>query len=158
MTNRPERSEPAALTTVRRLLLLLLGIGMIGTATDLLLLDHYEDVWQLPPLALIAASLVVVVWVSVSSGGRAVIVLRIVMACFIAAGGAGILLHYRGNREFQREIDPTLAGWALVVKVMRAKAPPALAPASMIQLGLLGLLYTYRHPALRSRVSHESTE
>jgi hypothetical protein len=33
---------------------------------------------------------------------------------------------------------------------MKAKAPPALAPASMIQLGLLGLLYTYRHPSLRS--------
>ena len=32
---------------------------------------------------------------------------------------------------------------------MTAKAPPALAPAGMIQMGLLGLLYTYRHPALR---------
>jgi hypothetical protein len=34
---------------------------------------------------------------------------------------------------------------------MTAKAPPALAPAGLIQLGLLGLLYTYRHPALQLR-------
>jgi len=41
-------------------------------------------------------------------------------------------------------MDPSLEGWALFVKVIRAKAPPALAPAAMIQIGLLGLLYTYR--------------
>ncbi|HYJ16246.1 MAG TPA: hypothetical protein VE170_12200 [Candidatus Limnocylindria bacterium] len=31
-----------------------------------------------------------------------------------------------------------------------AKAPPLLAPGSMVQLGLLGLAYTYKHPALKS--------
>jgi hypothetical protein len=34
------------------------------------------------------------------------------------------------------------------VKSITSKAPPALAPAAMIQMGLLGLLYTYKHPAL----------
>jgi hypothetical protein len=33
-----------------------------------------------------------------------------------------------------------------------AKAPPALAPAVMAQLGFLGLLYTYRHPEFDSGV------
>jgi len=32
---------------------------------------------------------------------------------------------------------------------MTAKTPPALAPGAMIQLGLLGLVYTYRHPFIR---------
>jgi hypothetical protein len=36
----------------------------------------------------------------------------------------------------------------LFVKVVTAKAPPALAPGVMVQLGLLGLVYTYKHPAL----------
>ena len=43
---------------------------------------------------------------------------------------------------------------ALVVVVgARHRAPlaPALAPSALAQLGLLGLLYTYRHPALRRR-------
>jgi hypothetical protein len=32
------------------------------------------------------------------------------------------------------------------MKAIHSKAPPALAPAAMIQMGLLGLLYTYKHP------------
>ena len=35
----------------------------------------------------------------------------------------------------------------LVWKALRG-ATPALAPGALAQLGLLGLLYTYRHPAL----------
>jgi hypothetical protein len=133
---------------MRRLLLAILTLGMLGTAADLLLLDHFEDVWQLPPLLVIVCALLVVAWLVVSGRPVAVIALRVTMIAFIAVGCAGILLHYTGNTEFQREIDPTLAGWDLMVRVLTAKAPPALAPASMIQLGLLGLLYTYRHPVL----------
>jgi hypothetical protein len=69
-----------------------------------------------------------------------------------------MLLHYGGNSEFQREVDPAIGGWSLVVKVMTAKAPPALAPAGLIQLGLLGLLYTYRHPALQLRARELSVK
>ena len=31
------------------------------------------------------------------------------------------------------------------MKVLEAKVPPALAPGVMIQLGLIGLAYTYRY-------------
>jgi hypothetical protein len=152
MQNLSGPPEPPALSAMRRLLLLLVAIGMLATAADLLLLDHYEDSWQLVPLVLIAISLIVVAWVGISGGIVPLLVMRVAMVGFIAAGCLGMLLHYNGNSEFQREIDPSLAGWALVRKVMTAKAPPALAPASMIQLGLLGLLYTYRHPSLRPAV------
>ena len=37
---------------------------------------------------------------------------------------------------------------ALFWKAMAAKTPPALAPGAMTQLGLLGLAYAFRHPAL----------
>jgi hypothetical protein len=134
------------LSTMRRLLLLVVAFGMAGTALDLVLLEHYEGVWQVPPLALIAWALLVILWLSTVGGPLPVTVMRITMVCFVFAGVAGISLHYAGNSEFQREIDPTLQGWALALKVIKAKAPPALAPAVMIQLGLLGLLYTYRHP------------
>jgi hypothetical protein len=136
------------LRTVRALLLGLLAAGTIGTALDLLLLKHYESVWQMPPLLMMGIGLVVIVWVAAVPSARALVALRIVMIVFIAVGALGLLLHFNGNREFQLEVDPSLAGWALFMKVIRAKAPPALGPAGMIQLGLLGLLYTYRHPAL----------
>jgi hypothetical protein len=158
---------PAA---IRRFVLLLLTIGVAGTAADLLLLDHYEEIWQLFPLVLLALALVNIGWVVVitpasrsagvmpAAGSAAVITMRVLMVGFIAAGALGILMHYNGNSEFQREIDPSLGGWTLFTKVMRAKAPPALAPASMIQLGLLGLLYTYHHPVLRSRLTRPDLE
>jgi hypothetical protein len=149
--NNPGFPEPAPLTTMRRLLLVVVTLGMLGTVADLLLLAHYESGWQLAPLMLIGLALLVVAWLVVSGGWRAVAAMRLAMVSLIAAGGVGILLHYGGNSEFQREIDPAIGKWALVVKVMTAKAPPALAPAGLIQLGLLGLLYTYRHPALQLR-------
>jgi hypothetical protein len=136
---------------MRRTMLVLLVIFMIGTGADLMLLDHHEDPAQLIPLALLAAGVVVSAWTLVGRAA-AVTTMRILMVLFIAAGFLGIALHYLGNREFQHEMDPSLAGWPLFVKIVTAKAPPALAPASMIQMGLLGLLSTYRHPALRRPV------
>ena len=141
-------AEGAPLRTVRTLLLGILAIGMSGSGVDLLLIEHYEEPWQLAPLALIAAAIVVVGWVWIWGSVAAVRSLQVVMVAIIAAGAIGILLHYSGSREFQHEIDPELAGWALFVKVVTAKAPPALAPASLMHMGLLGLVVTYRHPAL----------
>jgi hypothetical protein len=135
----------------RRLLLGLLLLGLIATALDLLLLAHYEDAWQLAPLFLIGASLVVIA-VHLWSGGAAMLwALRGAMGLFLVAGVVGMVLHYRGNLQFQLEIDPTQPAWEMFKKVVRAKSPPALAPGVMAQLGLIGLLYTYRHPALGER-------
>jgi len=60
---------------------------------------------------------------------------------FLVAGLAGLALHFRGAAEFQLEIDPAMGTWDLVKKVMRAKAPPVLAPGVMLLLGLIGLAY-----------------
>jgi hypothetical protein len=140
--------DGAVLQTLRRLLLAILALVLLGTAADLLLLEHYDGGLQLPPLIMIALALIVVIWVAVKGSAMALTIMRIVMVLFIATGMLGIVLHYHGNWEFQHEIDPTAHGWDLFMKIMKAKAPPALAPAAMIQMGLLGLLYTYRHPAL----------
>ena len=131
---------------------MILIVVMIGTAADLLLLAHYEDAWQLAPLILIGAGVVLATICAATAPPWAILLLRIVMVLFIAAGALGLLLHYSGNAEFQRELDPQLAGWPLFVKAITAKAPPALAPAVMIQMGLLGLLYTFRHPASGRRL------
>ncbi len=153
-----EPSEPFALDGMRRLILLLLVVAMIGTAADLMLLNHHEDAWQLVPLGVIALGLLSAAGAAVRGGAAAITLLRVVMALFIGSGMLGLGLHYAGSSEFQRELDPALQGWALFVKGVTAKAPPALAPAAMIQMGLLGLLYTYRHPAVRSPLPHDDSE
>lgn len=132
------------LASLRRFLAAILLIGMTGTAVELLLLQHDGDRIQLVPLVLLGAGIAAVAWqlIARSRGGAAV--LRVVMVLFVAAGTAGVYYHYQANLEFQREGDPSLTGRALLWKVLQAKVPPALAPGVMIQLGLLGLAYTYR--------------
>ena len=137
---------PQTVDTIRRILLAILIIGLVGTATELLLLKHDEEAAQFIPLVLIALALVAILWHELAQALASLRLFQATMVLFVAAGGLGMCLHYRANVEFQREVDPSIAGRALIVKAMTAKAPPALAPGSMSQLGLIGLAYAYRYP------------
>jgi hypothetical protein len=128
---------------VRSTLLVLLIVGLIGNGVELLLLGHDESLIQLLPIILIAIGVTVIVWHMLAKNSWSLRVLRATMTAFIASGLLGIALHYRGNVEFQREMDPTIGGLSLFTKAMQAKAPPALAPAAMTWFGLLGLVGTY---------------
>jgi hypothetical protein len=143
-----EAAESLTLASVRRILLAVLMLGMAGTTTELLLLKHDEGAIQLVPLALIGAGYVTILWHVVDRGSLSVRSLQVLMILFVASGIAGIVFHYRANVEFQLETDPALRGATLAWKVLQAKTPPALAPGVMAELGLIGLTYAYRHPAL----------
>jgi hypothetical protein len=143
----PRTTDPLAV--VRAWILALVLVGTIGTGVELLLIEHYEDSWQLVPLCLIAAACAVTIWQAAAGGRGSLRALTVVMAAFVLAGLAGLVLHFRGNLEFQLELDASQSRWTLFTKVMRAKAPPALAPAVLSQLGVLGLLYVYCHPLAR---------
>ena len=121
----------------------ILAFGLAGSLIELLLLAHYKELWQFSPLILIGAAAIVAAWHQARPGAATVRALRLVMILFIVSCIAGIALHMRGAAEFQREIDPAIGAWDLVKKVMRAKAPPVLAPGVMLQLGLIGLVYTF---------------
>ena len=137
------------LDVIRRVLLAILLIGLLGTTIELLLLKHDEGIAQFIPLALIGIAFVAIAWHQVHRGAASLHLVRITMVLFIAAGFLGMYFHYRANVEFQREVDPAIAGRELLIKVMTAKTPPALAPGSMSQLGLIGLAYAYRYPVRR---------
>ena len=147
-------SDPS-ISIPRRWVIAILGFGAAGAGIELLLLEHYEDPWQLVPLCLIALALVVLCWHAVGGTAASVWALQGTMALFVLAGIVGVLLHYRGAVAFQLEIDASQHGWALWNKVLRAKAPPVLAPGLMMQLGFLGLAYAYRHPAVASPASSQ---
>ena len=134
--------------SLRPLLLPLITLGIAGLTTELLLLDHFEDAWQLVPMVLLAQGASAIAWQVLAPTAISTRYFQVTMLLIAAAGVAGIVLHYQGNLEFQLEIDATQSSWDLFRKVMHAKAPPALAPGAMTQLGLLGLVYTFRHPAL----------
>ena len=137
---------------LRRWVLGLLVLGLVGTVTELILLGHYEQPLQLVPVVLIAIALAVVVWHVMRHDTASLRALQVVMALFVLAGFAGVAAHFHGSVEFQLDLNPEMSTWELVEKVLRAKAPPVLAPGMMLQFGLLGLAYAYSDARYRARV------
>ena len=134
----------------RRILLTILLLGMAGVSLELWLMAHTEDFYQLIPLWLAAAGTVMSVVVAMRPSLASVRLFQAVMALFLVSGVIGMVLHFQVNIEFQQEMDAALSGLALFQKAILAKSPPALAPGAMIQLGLIGLAYTFRHPVFGS--------
>jgi len=139
--------ETGTVANIRRILMGILVLGVIGTGTELLLLEHTEGFQQLVPVLVIALSLAVLVWHALAGREISLRALQWTMVVFVLSGVVGLVLHYQGNVEFELETYPSLAGMALFQKAMGG-ATPALAPGTMIELGLVGLAYTYRHPLI----------
>jgi hypothetical protein len=123
---------------------LLLGIVLFtaaGTLAELLLLEHVEEIYQLIPVILLGVVVVAtaVLWLKPSRG--VITMFRVVMALCMVSALVGIYLHYQANVEFVLERHPKMTGWTLT-KEAATGAMPALAPGTMAQLALVGLLAT----------------
>jgi hypothetical protein len=143
--------EQDLVSSLRRYSLWLLVIALAGTAAELVLTGHFEGLTQPIPLGVIALCILVVAWQTFSQSSASLAAFRLTMAVSILSGVLGIYLHYQGKVEFQLESNPSLAGWALFEKAMKAKNPPILAPGMMIQMGLLGLIYAFRYPVRKTQ-------
>ena len=135
-------SAQPLIAVVRRSLLAILTIGLIGTEIELFLLKHTDGFWQIVPLGLVGAGIVVVAWCAFTDNSASLRVLDVVMIAFIASGAAGVVLHFKGNIEWERERTPGISGSPLVRQALMG-ATPTLAPGTMLQLGLVGLIYSY---------------
>ena len=133
----------------RRLALYLLLFGTLGTGIELLFLEHFEDAWQWAPIALLGAGLALANAVVLRPSRESVRALQVLMATYVLAAGVGLYLHLKVNVEFELEFRPSMTGSELILETLRG-AIPALAPGAMAQLGLLGLLVCFRHPALQT--------
>lgn len=144
-----QRDEPELLSTIRRILLALVLLGILGLTLELFLLEHTESATQLIPFAVLGAGLMGGMAVAMRPSARSMRLFQLVMLLFIASGLLGLYLHLRGNVGFERETDPSARGLDLVWRSLRGGVP-LLAPAAMAQLGLLGLVFAFRHPLLRT--------
>ena len=133
---------------LRRVLLALVLLTMVGLLTELFLLEHTESLAQWVPILGIAIGFVATLAVAWKPSRTGLRVFQGVMFALVVAGGVGVFLHLRGNLEFELEMDATMAGAELWWEVLRGATPIA-APGALAQLGLLGLAYTFRHPRLR---------
>jgi len=133
--------------TWRKLGLALLIFSMAGVLTELYFLEHFEDSPQWIPLALLGVGILQSVWVAARPARIAVRAMQALMALYVGSGVLGMYFHLKGNVEFELELHPTVGGMDLLIASLHG-ATPALAPGTMTQIGLLGLLIAYRHPAL----------
>ena len=137
---------------MRRLRLGLILIGTLGLLAELLLMEHFDTWQQIVPLAALGLGLAGTLAAALRPSAPVVRIFQALMGAFILAGAAGLWLHYRGNEAFELEIAPALSGAGLIWKALRG-AVPILAPGALLQLGLLGLIWSYDHPALRARAT-----
>jgi hypothetical protein len=126
-------------------LLLILALAVFGTLAELLLLEHYEGWRQWLPLGGLLLAAASGAWFALARSTAARAAFQSVMCALVLLGVAGVILHWRGNLEFEREISPELASWALWREVASG-ATPVLAPGSLIPFGLLGLLVARMFP------------
>ena len=139
----PKIDTEQVLGLLRRWILVIILLGIIGTVTELLLLEHYEEPLQYVPLVLLAAALLVMAWLAASYNAASLRAMQIVMVLYVLSGFAGFIAHFVGSAEYQLELDPDMSTLDMLEKILHAKAPPLLAPGMMLQLGLLGLAYVY---------------
>lgn len=136
------RSSDTMLAIVRRVLIAILILAMAGILVELLLLEHFEDTWQLVPLILLGLGLFALGWHVFAPSGASARAWGILMTLFVLAGFVGVYLHYAGNVEFELEQNPNATRWLLFREAIMG-ATPALAPGAMIQIGLIGLLFAF---------------
>ena len=134
-------------TRIRPALLALVAIGIVGLIAELLLIEHFDETWQIVPLVVLGVALIgtIAIWRWPTVG--TVRFFQATMIAFIIVGVLGLWRHYVGNVEWELERQASLRGIRLFWESMRG-ATPILAPGALAQLGLLGLVYTFRHPAL----------
>ena len=141
-----ESTDPSSSEAiVRRRVLAVLAFGMAGVAAELLLLGHTETKIQWLPLGMLAVGLLAVAALLIWPRKETVQSATSVMAIFVMTGFLGLYQHYNGNKEFELEMYPSMEGLELFRETMTG-ATPALAPGTMVLLGLVGLATCYGYP------------
>ncbi len=144
-------------TTIRRLLIALFVFGVVGTGAELILLEHTEDIWQWTPIILLSMSVPLAGSLWFVSGTWLIRSFQGIMVLFVASGALGLYQHYQGNVEFELEMYPSMSGFELLWEALKG-ATPSLAPGTMMLLGLLGLIYTFRHRTAADTAMVQTTE
>ncbi len=142
----PPEAERGTANALRGFLLAVLILGVLGTLAELYLLEHFEQWWQVTPLVLLGISTPLIVLCAAHPSPAVLSAMRALMLTFVVVGVLGVYQHYTGNAEFELEMYPSRAGLELFRESLKG-ATPTLAPASLSWIGLIGLAFTFRHPA-----------
>ena len=143
--------------TIRRLVIAAFVFGAVGTGAELILLEHTEDIWQWTPIVLLGVSVPLAGSLWFMSVRWLIRSFQVIMVLFVASGALGLYQHFQGNVEFELEMYPSMSGLDLVWEALKG-ATPSLAPGTMMLLGVLGLICTFRHRTVADTPMVQTTE
>jgi hypothetical protein len=144
--------EHSTTSNLRRFALALAAIGVVGTLLELTLIKHYASKDQVIPYVLLGLSALGLIAVMVRPTALVLRVFQAVMIVTILGSGIGMFEHLKANAHNagatqDKEAIPTTP--SAILAGINGFAP-LLAPGVLAQVGLLGLVFTYRHPNLKS--------
>jgi hypothetical protein len=141
---------------LRKGLLAITGLGIVGILSELIFLRHWEEPLQL--VALAAAVVLGVALLMVAFGGTGVVKLgrALAVAVFIASA-IGVAVHINVNLEEASQPENWGDAWNSLSPIQQLWEAttggtgdiPSLAPASLAQTALALLLATIHHPRLK---------
>lgn len=140
---RERMNDPAF--TLRRIVLAIMALMALGGLLELLLIEHFKSGTQWIAVALLVMAGLSVAAIALWATPRVLRVFQVVMVLVALGGAIGVWEHLKGNLEVARELTPQAPTTDLLWRAVR-KGAPLLAPGVLVQLGLLGLAFTYRHP------------
>jgi len=111
------------------LIFLFLHVGLI---LELVLIGHYKSFWQFFPLISLGLGLV-----SLLPGFSSLLPVKFFYLVTIVSGIAGVFLHLKNNWEFELEMYAGIETGELIARSLSG-ALPALAPGTLIPVGLMG--------------------
>lgn len=114
------------------MVLLIFLLFHIGSILELVLLSHYESFWQSLPLITLCLGLV-----SLFLRSWSLEIVKFFYLSTILAGVLGVFLHLKNNWEFEQEMYAGITAGELFISSFSG-ALPALAPGTLIPIGLLG--------------------
>jgi len=103
-----------------------------GLILELILIGHLESFWQLIPLISLGLGLV-----SLFLYSKSLLLVKICYLITIMSGVLGVFLHLKSNWEFEQEMYVGIGIADLIIRSFSG-ALPALAPGTLIPIGLMG--------------------
>jgi hypothetical protein len=143
-------SAPDTLSLMRRIVLGILAFESLGLLAELGLLGHFKSPTQVIPVALLGLTLVSSLAAYRAQSVTTLRVFQVVMVLVILGGAFGVWEHLEGNLAFSLELHPQMGFLERAWDVLKG-ATPTLASGTLVQMGLLGLVYTFRHPVFSSQ-------
>lgn len=134
----------------RRFLLIVAAFIFVGSAAELVFIEHYEETVQFIPFGLSALGLVTVLLALRNPTGATLKWMRYSMAVIALGTLFGVYEHLEHNYEFALEISPNITTMQALVEALYGGSP-FLAPGVFFLAAVLAYAATWQHPKLSTQ-------